>query len=353
MLHAPSRARLIEALLPEAEGDGAALLLVAGMMRSEGQAARAVETCEHVLALPGADAETIARARRFLSDGVPKWQFHIVRDVVRNAAYDAALRRAIKPGMRVLEIGTGTGILAMMAARAGAAEVITCEIDPAIARAAADTIAANGYADRIRVLARDALTVTAADLGGPMDLLVSETISNDVLGEHVLPLYEHAVRNLLRPGAQVIPARAVARVALAEDLSLDARRLGTIDGFDLSMFNRLAPPTRRIKVEDSRLEVRSNAADLFTFDLAAPDPVAPGEASVEIEATGGRVNGIVQWLVLALDAETPYEAGPGATPPCTWGLMFHALPEPIETRAGDRLRIHGAHDRFRITIWGD
>ena len=352
-MRTPSRVKLIEALLPEAEGDGAALLLIAGMMRGEGQAARAVETCERVLALPGVDAETVARARRFLSEGVPKWHFHIVRDTVRNAAYDAALRRAIQPGMRVLEIGTGTGVLAMMAARAGAAEVITCEIDPAIARAAADTIAANGYADRVRVLARDALAVTAADLGGPMDLLVSETISNDVLGEHVLPLHEHAMRNLLRPGAPVIPARAVARVALAEDISLDARRLGTIDGFDLSVFNRLAAPTRRIKVQDSRLEVRSSTADLFAFDLAVPEYCPPDGASVEIKATGGRINGIVQWLVLALDAETPYEAGPGAQPPCTWGLMFHALPEPIETRPGDRLRIHGAHDRFQITLWSD
>ena len=42
-------------------------------------------------------------------------------------AYDAALRRAIRPGCRVLEIGTGSGLLAMMAARAGAAQVVTCE----------------------------------------------------------------------------------------------------------------------------------------------------------------------------------------------------------------------------------
>lgn len=351
-MNIPTRATLIEALLAEAGDDPAMLLLVAQMMRGEGQAARAVETCERVLAMPHADGGAIARARLFLSEGVPKWHFYIVRDSVRNAAYDAALRRAIRPGMRVLEIGTGTGILAMMAARAGA-DVITIEIDPAVARAAEATIAANGYADRVRVLAKDALSVTAEDLGGPMDLLVSEIVSNDVLGEHVLPLHEHAARNLLRPGAQVIPARAIARVALAEDLLLDARRLGAIDGFDLSPFNRLAAPTTQIKVQDRRLEIRSSAADLFTFDLASPDYRAPAGASVEIEATGGRVNGIVQWLALDLDAETPYEAGPGAPPPCTWGLMFHALPAPIEPRPGDRLRIHGSHDRVRITLWGD
>ena len=349
----PNRARMIEILVAEAGDDADMLLFVAQMMRGEGQAARAVETCERVLALPNADAGALARARLFLSEGVPKWHFYIVRDSVRNAGYDAALRRAIRPGMRVLEIGTGTGILAMMAARAGAAEVVTIEIDPAVARAAEATIAANGYADRVRVLAKDALAVTADDLGGRMDLLVSEIVSNDVLGEHVLPLHEHAARHLLKPGAQAIPARAIARVALAEDLLFDARRLGTVDGFDLSPFNRLAAPVTPIRVQDRRLELRSTSADLMAFDLAAPGYSAPAGASVEVEATGGRVNGIVQWLALDLDAETPYEAGPGAEAPCTWGLMFHALPTPIETRPGDRLRIHGSHDRVRITIWGD
>ena len=55
----------------------------------------------------------------------PAWHFPMVADGPRNAAYDQALRRAA-PGRRVLDIGSGSGLLAMMAARAGAVSVDTC-----------------------------------------------------------------------------------------------------------------------------------------------------------------------------------------------------------------------------------
>ncbi len=92
-------------------------------------------------------------AASFINRTVPQWHFSLVQDHARNAAYDAALRRAVTPTSRVLEIGTGTGLLAMMAARAGAAAVVTCEVVPAIAEKATDIVAHNGYGDRVRVVA--------------------------------------------------------------------------------------------------------------------------------------------------------------------------------------------------------
>ena len=133
-------------------------------MSKGGQREQALAQCCIALALAARDAELAAQASRLLSKNVPAWHFAIVREELRNAAYDAALRRAIRPGARVLEIGTGTGLLAMMAARAG-----------------------------------------AADLGRPMDILVSEIVSNNLLGEDVLPAHERAVRDLLKPGGCFIP----------------------------------------------------------------------------------------------------------------------------------------------------
>jgi type II protein arginine methyltransferase len=114
--------------------------------------------------------------------------------------------------MRVLEIGTGSGVLAMMAARAGAAEVLTREINPIVAETARANIARNGYADRVRVIDKhsDKLDVQH-DLGERMDLPVSEIVGNDLLCENILPAQERAVRDLLKPGAPVIPARGVSR----------------------------------------------------------------------------------------------------------------------------------------------
>ncbi len=344
--------QIIAALLPQAKGNPAALLHLAQLLRKDGQRQRALALCQEALALAPADAELARQAYRFLADDVPDWHFAIVRDDVRNAAYDAALRRAVRPHSRMLEIGTGTGLLAMMAARAGAAEVVTCEMNPAVAAAATDIIARNGFADRVRVIAKhsDALDVEA-DLGGPMDLLVSEIVSNELLGEDVLPAHERAVRDLLKPGARVIPARGVIRVAPAEDARDDKLRLGEVDGFDLSPFNRLMTPVRRLKVGHERLQLRGEPADLFTFDFATSEFCAPARACVTCRAAGGRVDGIAQWIVLDLDRETRYENRPRPGAKSCWAVLFHPLLQPIDTLPGQEIRILGSHDRHRISIW--
>ena len=97
------------------------------------------------------DARLLARAARYLAPDnfpvrvmtdwvvrreAPLWHFSIIHDQPRNEAYSRALAHFVKPGMTVFEIGTGTGILAMLAARAGAKHVYTCERRADVAQAA-------------------------------------------------------------------------------------------------------------------------------------------------------------------------------------------------------------------------
>src|SRR6202008_1935184 len=60
------------------------------------------------------------------SSVAPAWHIPMVNDEERNQAYDLALRRAVKPGDLVLEVGTGSGLVSMMAARAGAGRGGAC-----------------------------------------------------------------------------------------------------------------------------------------------------------------------------------------------------------------------------------
>jgi len=347
----PTRAQIIDSLAPQVAGDARGLLRLAELMRDDGQIARALDTAHRILELDGAAPEQVAGARRLIAKAVPHWHFNIVRDLRRNGDYDAALKRAVKPGMRVLEIGTGTGILAMMAARAGAAEVVTCEADPAVARAAQRVIAANGYADRVRVVPKLSTALAADEMGGRADLLVSEIVSHNLLSEGVLPAHEHAVRELLKPGAPVIPCGGTIRVALAQgpQKRFDA---GTVADFDLSAFNTLLPPEQRLRSDEPGLTLRSDPRDLFRFDFTRVEETPPGVASVDCVSTGGTVTGIVQWIAIDLDPGHVHENAPDPSRSrSSWRLRFHDLPEPLETKPGQTLRVHGAHDRSQLNLW--
>jgi ribosomal protein L11 methyltransferase len=61
------------------------------------------------------------------------------------------VERWVKPGMTVLDVGTGSGILALVAAGLDASRVLGVDIDPVAVRAAQENVAANGRAGVIKV----------------------------------------------------------------------------------------------------------------------------------------------------------------------------------------------------------
>jgi SAM-dependent methyltransferase len=349
---ADQRRRGFEALIVRAEGNAPAMAALSRLLRTDGRKEAAAGLAARALALAPDDAEVRAIAREILSADVPAWHFTIVRDEPRNRAYEEALRRAVTPVSRVLEIGTGTGLLAMMAARAGAAHVFTCEMEPAVALAARDVIAQNGLAGRITVLSKRSNDVDLAELGGRADILVSETVSNDMLAEDPLPALEDAIARLVTPGGVVIPAHGRVRVALAQDARMETRRIGAISGFDLSSFNRLASPFYQVGAASPHLELRSEAADLFDFDFQSGGPWPEERRQVEVRAQGGPINGIVQWIALDMDEVGRYENQPGRAA-SSWAALFHPFPVAIESQPGKRCTIFGRHDRTALRVWGD
>ena len=88
-----------------AEKNPANLARLANILMSNDREARAVELARRALVLAPDDGEVKSIAGAVLRRLVPGWHFSIVRDEARNRAYDEALRRNVRPGMQVLEIG--------------------------------------------------------------------------------------------------------------------------------------------------------------------------------------------------------------------------------------------------------
>ena len=302
----------LESLLSHVADQPVALARLARLLLAKGHGNQARQLCARAVAM-APDGEVRTLAAEILSHKVPCWHWPMMQDYARNMAYDAALRRAIRPGCRVLEIGTGSGLVAMMAARAGAAQVVTCECNPAVAEVASEIIACNGFTDRIQIVAKHSADLAVGvDLDEPADVLVSEIVSNKMVGEGVLPAIEQAARRLIRADARIIPARGVVRVAFAEDRERHRHQIGIVDGFDLSRFNRLAGPYYGISVGNERLVLRSEPGDLFRFDFQSGGPFPEARAAVSLSASGGTVNGIAQWIRLEMDEDGWYENRPGA-----------------------------------------
>ena len=352
-LDATERRRGLEGLIARAQGNARALAELSRLLRSDGLKERAADLAARALALAPDDRQVRAIAGETMSADVPSWHFLIVRDERRNLAYEEALRRAVTPGTRVLEIGTGTGLLAMMAARAGAAHVFSCEMEPVVALAARDVIARNGLSERITVLSKRSTDVQPAELGGPADILVSEIVSNNLLAEGVLPTIADAMARLVKPGGRVIPARGRVRVALAHEARMESRRIGVVSSFDLSPFNRLASPSYKVVVGSPHLQLRSDAADLFDFDFQSGGPWSNRRRQIEVRAHDGPINGIVQWIALDMDEIGRYENRPGPETTSAWAALFHPFPAPIDHRPDQTCAIFAHQDGTSLRVWGD
>lgn len=83
------------------------------------------------------------------------------------------LEKYLQPGMRVADVGTGTGILAIAAAKLGAREVLAVDDDPLAVKIAQGNIERNGVADRVQARVGDGFHA----LSGSFDLIVCNIIS--------------------------------------------------------------------------------------------------------------------------------------------------------------------------------
>jgi predicted RNA methylase len=142
-------------------------------------------------------------------------------DVERSTAFRDALREVVKPGMRVLDVGAGTGLLALFAAQAGADEVVTLEYDPYVASVARELIRTNGFQKKVKVVTCDATSAPLSNLGH-FDALVMELLTTGMIDELQIPAYNHLLKcSVVNHETLAIPYRVITNARLVNaDFSL-------------------------------------------------------------------------------------------------------------------------------------
>ena len=256
----------------------------------------------------------------------------MVADRVRVDAYVQALRKTVREGSVVVEIGTGPGIFTVLACQLGASRVYAIE-PTEIIQVAREVAAANGCADRIEFF---------EDMSDRVTLPVrADVIFSDLRG--VLPLFERHIpsivdsrRRFLAPGGTLIPRRDTLWAAIVEA----PKPYGElVDPWDHNLLGQDLSSARQLIVNSTQ-KVRVNPNQLLTepqlwttLDYASienPDVRANLDWRIERAGTG---HGILVWFDADLAEGTGFSNAPSA-PETIYGSLFFPWTQPVPLAPG-------------------
>lgn len=327
-------------------------LLIASMRAALDSAQQSMDTVREMLTPERGSGEPEEAALAAAIRSVPRWHFAMLNDLERSDAYEVALERCLPKNAHVLDIGSGTGLLAMMVARAGAASVTTCEQNPMLAEVTRQIIAKHGLSDVITVVPKrsDALVV-GVDMPRRADLIVSEIVDCGLIGEGVLPTVRHAREHLLAPGGTLLPESGRIIGGLLDSVAVDRlNRVQFAGGFDVGLLNGLA--TRGhfpVRLNTWPHRFLSPAVELCSFDFAA-GPTADGANEVELDVTeSGVAHGLVVWFEMSLGGGIVLRNSPDNLA-SHWMQAFVPFADPVELTSGDRVRMQFAWQNFRLSV---
>jgi predicted RNA methylase len=337
------------ALVP---GDGPTLRKATLCLLEANRGEEGVALCREMLRHDADNLTAKQGAEWLLTQMVPLWHIPMMNEHERNEAFHRGLQAAVTPATTVFEIGTGSGLVAMMAARLGAAHVVTCEAVPLIARTASRIVARNGLQDRVKVLAKPSheVQIGGDELPAKADLLVREIFSSELLGEHVLQAIEDAKARLLRSGGRILPSAASIMVALVGGDDLERNLfVGESFGFDLSEFNAIHPKRRPVYREDLAPVLLSAPHEAFRFDFQKRSTFPAERKRLTFTTTqDGRCAGLIQWIRIELGDGVVYENHPVQRRMVSnWQHTVYGMDTVRRVAPGDALVFDAWHDRAR------
>lgn len=258
-------------------------------------------------------------------------------DRARHDAYVEGMRRSIAPGDVVLDLGTGIGIYALVAARLGARKVYAVEPNPLV-RLGPDLARRNGLDDRIEFI--EAMS-TGIDLPEPANVVVADL--RGVLPFHglALPSLLDARRRHLAPGGVLLPSfdriyAAPATNARAAAVFRD-RWIHNELGLDLAaVADAEANALRRDPVSPS--DLMTDPVEVATIDYGDLGQTGFRHASTTTTIRPGTADGIAMWFEGSVLDGLAYSTGPHH-PATVYGMAFLPFRRPVDLDRGSELSI--------------
>jgi protein arginine N-methyltransferase 1 len=250
----------------------------------------------------------------------------MLADSVRVDTYAAAISRHIKSGDVVIDLGTGTGILAILAARQGAK---VYAIDHSDFIHVAEQIAKHNGIDNIRFLKMNSREFTCPE---KVDYILHEQIGDDLFDENMIVNLLDLKQRALKDNGAIFPGRFelfLEPVALKNDYRVPFIWETPVQGIDYG-FLRNHPDVEKYK----RVNYSSRYIDKSAFDyfLSEPEPILSVDLN-KMEGTdsiatrfsasrqvvqAGRMEGLYLYFRVVFDDDCHFDTAPHHTH-TSWG----------------------------------
>ncbi|KAJ3596639.1 hypothetical protein NHX12_003043 [Muraenolepis orangiensis] len=271
----------------------------------------------------------------------------------------------------VLDIGTGTGLLSMMALTAGADFCYAIEVFKPMAEAAKNIVEKNGFSDRMKIINKHSTEVTVGpdgDMQTRANILITELFDTELIGEGALPSYEHAHKHL--EGCEAVPHRATVYSQLVESELLWS--WGQLQPVEVDGALLAVPPAVRhcagahsvcdiqlSQVPPQHFTPLGPLCTMFSVDFSKPVSSVPQSHTSRFPAqASGKAQVVLSWWDIDMDPQGSIVCtmAPSWTYPQPkdapwrdhWMQSVYFLPTERSVVEGEELSLTVSHDDYSL-----
>lgn len=268
----------------------------------------------------------------------------MIADLTKMDAYARAIEAVIRPGDVVLDVGAGTGVLSMLAARAGAKRVHAVESMP-VAELAHELVVSNGLSDIVSIHRADLVQLDPIE---PVDRVIGDWMGRYLVDDAMFEAVA-AAKRWLKPEGTMHPDRVRLLLAPVGDFGVPM-----VEGFELLAHGLDLRPARERALNSCYRAALTPAqligppVVLHDWDCGDPEPMI----DIELEFACER-DGVLKGLAGFFEADLAPEVMLSTSPAhdTHWSQYLFPL-EPRHVEAGDRFTLRVGWDGERWT-WGD
>ena len=243
----------------------------------------------------------------------------------RLAKFNEAIKRVVSTDDYVVDIGTGSGVLAILAAKAGARRVTAIDVNQESIEYAREAALMNGVNDRIDFVEGHFANFVPEERA---DMVICEMLSSIMLIEQQVPACAHAVENILKPQGKIIPQQATIYLVPVESRLM-------IDRFD---FEQIRFPKVMQTTSPDTVRDLADAKLLTELDFTDNSSNSQIDETLNFEVVSdGTIHGLVGLFESRLVEDIMLKMEDG------WKQLFLPLEQPMKVERGNEFTVRVAY----------